>query len=307
LLLRPTFIPPQIPRSADSPPRGTDWIHEPKLDGYRFQVIKNGDQVRICSRSGADYSDRLPRMVEWFAHLPTHAAVLDGELCLIDATGAANFRRLMAEMRTRRPDEKQLAFMVFDLLHQNGVDLRELPLLERKRDLRRLCRRSRVPFMREIETFPDGQMLHTHCNYFGFEGVISKRTASRYVSGPSRSWLKVKCPDWKAENEYRHLLFEGPKKRVLSERQRELTKTRQELRCVLERMQRPALSKGMALELEKYQALLQREIAKVEAGGCHFLASAEPHSRRNSYPLAPTKFPPASADTNSELFQELIC
>jgi ATP dependent DNA ligase domain len=287
LLLRPTFIPPQIPRSADFPPRGADWIHEPKLDGYRFQVIKNGDQVRICSRSGADYSDRLPRMVEWFAHLPTHAAVLDGELCLIDATGAANFRRLMAEMRTRRPDEKQLAFMVFDLLHQNGVDLRELPLSERKRDLRRLCRRWRVPFMREIETFPDGQMLHTHCNYFGFEGVVSKRTASRYVSGPSRSWLKVKCPDWKAENEYRHLLFEGPKK---AGAQGAAARTHENVEGVALRAGTHAKAcpeQGHGARIGKVPGALAREIAKVEAGGCSLLGVCRTAQSKKSYQLAP--------------------
>ena len=81
-----------------------------------------------------------------------------------------------------------------------------------------------MSLMREIDTFPDGQVLLAHCNYFGFEGVVSKRAAARHVSGTSASWLKIKCPDWMAEHEYRHLLFEGPKKPALSERERELKK-----------------------------------------------------------------------------------
>ena len=100
-------------------------------------------------------------------------------------------------MRTSRPDESQLMFMAFDLLHQDGVDLRVLPLSERKRDLRRLCRKSREPFMREVQTFPNGTLLFDHCSKFGFEGVVSKRLASRYSSGPSRNWVKTKCPGWK--------------------------------------------------------------------------------------------------------------
>ena len=60
----------------------------------------------------------------------------------------------MAQMRTNRADESQLIFLAFDLLHQDGVDLRALPLSERKRDLHRLCIKSRVPFMREVQTFP---------------------------------------------------------------------------------------------------------------------------------------------------------
>jgi bifunctional non-homologous end joining protein LigD len=105
-----------VPSSAKRH-QGDDWIHESRWDGYRFQVVKNGRQVRLHSKSGADWTDRLPRLVEAFAELPTRAAVLDGELCLIDATGAAHFKALMAEMRTRVPDETQL-FFAFDILHQ---------------------------------------------------------------------------------------------------------------------------------------------------------------------------------------------
>jgi len=150
-------------------------------------------------------------MVEAFAKLPTQSAILDGELCLIDPRGAAHFYRLMGQMRTNHPDESQLMFLAFDLLHQDGVDLRGLPLTERKRDLSRLCRKSRVPFLKQVETFPDGAALLDHCNKFGFEGVVSKRLASRYVSGPSRNWTKSKCPNWKRDNAERHRLFELPK------------------------------------------------------------------------------------------------
>ena len=212
MLLPPAFIPPQLPTNAKAPPDGPEWIHEPKWDGYRFQVIKNGRIIRICSRRGADYSDRLPRMVGWFAALPTRAAVLDGELCYLDATGAANFRMLMVEMRSSSPDELPLMFLAFDLLHQNGVDLRQLPLSERKRDLHRLLSKRGVPFVRKVQTFPNGNLLLEHYNKFGFEGVVSKRLASRYVSGSSRSWVKVKCPDWVAANEHRGKLFEGRSK-----------------------------------------------------------------------------------------------
>jgi len=67
---------------------------------------------------------------------------------------------------------------------QDGVDLRGLPLTERKRDLRRLCAKARVPFMRQVQTFPDGSVLFDHCNRFGFEGVVSKRVISHYVKRP---------------------------------------------------------------------------------------------------------------------------
>ena len=187
--VRLAFLRPLSPSSAVRPPKGDDWLHEPKWDGFRFQIIKDGNRVRFYSRHGAEYTDRLPGMVEAFAKLPTKSAILDGELILIDPRGVAHFYCLMAQMRTSHPDESQLMFMAFDLLHQDGVDLRALPLSDRKRDLRRLCRKSRVPFMREVQTFPNGRLLFDHCNKFGFEGVVSKRLASRYSGGPSRNWV----------------------------------------------------------------------------------------------------------------------
>jgi bifunctional non-homologous end joining protein LigD len=146
---RISFIRPAALITAKAPPKGDAWLHEPKWDGFRFQVVKDGPRVRFYSRSGAEYMDRLPRMRQAFAELPTQAAIIDGEICLIDPRGAAHFYKLMAELRTRHPDESQLMLLAFDLLHQDGVDLHGLPLSERKRDLQRLCRKSKAPFMEE--------------------------------------------------------------------------------------------------------------------------------------------------------------
>jgi bifunctional non-homologous end joining protein LigD len=106
-------------------------------------------------------------------------------------------------MRKRQPDETNLMFLAFDLLHQDGVDLQNLPLSERKRDLYRLCARARIPFLRLVQAFPNGALLLDHCEKFGFEGIVSKRQGSRYASGASRAWVKVKCEAWKAANENR--------------------------------------------------------------------------------------------------------
>ena len=197
-----------------------------------------------------------------FAELPTNSAILDGELCLIDPRGSAHFYRLMAQMRTSHPDESQLMFLAFDLLHQDGVDLRGLLLSERKRDLDRLCRKSRVPFLSQVETFPDGEVLFDHCSKFGFEGIVSKRKGSRYSSGPSRNWVKTKCPGLEAHQLPSGIsLFEGPRKPELTEAQKTLAKKREELARVQERLQAPDLRPGIARELRKHLTILEREIA----------------------------------------------
>ncbi len=64
-------------------------------------------------------------------------------------------------------------FLAF-LLYENEVDLRGLPLSDRKRDLVRLCCRSRVSFLKLVETFLDGDVLLDWCNKFAFEGIVSK-------------------------------------------------------------------------------------------------------------------------------------
>ena len=77
--------------------------------------------------------------------------------------------------------------------------------------------------------YPNGPLLFDHCNKFGFEGIVSKHLASRYSSGPSRNWVKTKCPAWKRINAERWRIFEGPSKPALTEAQKTLAKKRQEL------------------------------------------------------------------------------
>ena len=151
-------------------------------------------------------------------------------------------------------------FLVFDLLHQDGVDLRGLPLSERKRDLDRLCRKARVPLLKQVETFPDGEALFDHCNRFGFEGIVSKRRSSRYSSEPSRNWVKVKCPGWKRINAERWRIFEGPRKPELSEAQKTLAKKREELARVRASLARPGLRAGLFAALKAQERLLSEEI-----------------------------------------------
>ena len=89
--------------------------------------------------------------------------------------------------------------------------------------------------------------------------------ANRYLSGPSRNWVKTKCPGWKRINSERYRLFEGPpRKPELTEAQKTLAKKRAELARVIERLQSPPLSHGIARELRKQQAILEREIAELE-------------------------------------------
>src|ERR1700730_10162446 len=89
------------PCSPVTVPAGDAWLHEPKLDGYRLQIIKDGRQVRLYSRRGNEWTGRLLGLAEALAGLPCRSAVLDAELCL----PAPNFYGLPSAMRRRRHDE----------------------------------------------------------------------------------------------------------------------------------------------------------------------------------------------------------
>jgi bifunctional non-homologous end joining protein LigD len=151
---RLAFIRPLSPSAAVRPPQGDDWLHEPKWGGFRFQIIKDGSAVRFYSRHGAEYTYRLPGMVEAFAKLPTQSAISRRRA----GPDRSPRRSAFPSVDVPNADESQLMFLAFDLLHQDGVDLRGVPLTERKRDLHRLCVKSRVPFMRELQTFPNGPL-----------------------------------------------------------------------------------------------------------------------------------------------------
>ena len=90
---------------------------------------------------------------------------------------------------------------------------------------------------------------------------MPKRLASRYSSGPSRNWVKTKCPGWKRINSERWRIFEGPTKPELTETQKTLARRRAELARVIERLRSSPLGHGIARELRKQQSILEGEMS----------------------------------------------
>jgi bifunctional non-homologous end joining protein LigD len=107
-----------------------------KRDGYRLQVIKEGHRIRLYSRNGNEWTGRLPDLVDALTGIPCRSAIIDAELVRPGAGGVLDFYRMPAAMR--RGHAGELMVYAFDLLHQDGKDLRALPLLKRRRRLERL-------------------------------------------------------------------------------------------------------------------------------------------------------------------------
>ncbi len=128
----PSF-PPALAVPAKSPPKGDQWVHEAKWNGYRIQIVKDGQDVRLYSKGGREWTKRLPAIAEAFAGLSARSAIMDGELCFCDERGGPNFRALHHAMRKAKPAPERLVVFTFDLMHLNSADLRAKPLHERRR------------------------------------------------------------------------------------------------------------------------------------------------------------------------------
>lgn len=190
----PAFIPPQLASEAATPPVGAPWIHELKLDGYRIQAhIDGAGKVRLFTRSGLDWTHRMPSLARELGRLTVEGAILDGEVVVLTKDGLSSFADLQAAFDEGAPNP--LTYFVFDLLHLNGRNLRQQPLLERKQLLEQMLdsmpEHEIVRFGQHIAT--EGKPVFQEACKMGAEGIVSKRGDGVYASGRSKAWLKVKC------------------------------------------------------------------------------------------------------------------
>jgi bifunctional non-homologous end joining protein LigD len=184
------FVPPCIPTRAPKPPIGADWVHEIKHDGYRLQVRRDGDAVRLFTRRGYDWSGRYPAIAVTAMLLRARSFTLDGEAVVCGPDGVAVFDALH-----RRGTVSEAMLYGFDLLELDGEDLRGLPLVDRKKRLARLLGGRRLGIVLSDHTDEDGATIFQQACKMGLEGIVSKRLSAPYRSGPSRDWIKVKNPD----------------------------------------------------------------------------------------------------------------
>jgi bifunctional non-homologous end joining protein LigD len=184
------YIPPCIPTRAYKVPAGPDWVHEIKHDGYRLQVRRDGDTVRLFTRRGYDWSGRYPAIAVTAMQLRARSFTLDGEACVCGPDGVAIFDALH-----RRGTVSEAMLYAFDFLELDGEDLRALPLGDRKKRMATLLARRRIGIVLSTHTAEDGASIFQQACRMGLEGIVSKRLSAPYRSGPSRDWLKVKNPD----------------------------------------------------------------------------------------------------------------
>jgi bifunctional non-homologous end joining protein LigD len=174
---------------VEKPPSGDEWLHEIKHDGYRIVArIEEGD-VRLVSRNGKDWTKEFPQVARAVGRLPAGTALLDGEVAALLPNGATSFQALQRRADAAVP----LVYFVFDLLHLDGWDLREVRLEERKQVLRRLLEKAPDALRFSDHVRGQGPEFYENAREAGLEGVVSKRADAPYREGRGGDWRKAKC------------------------------------------------------------------------------------------------------------------
>jgi bifunctional non-homologous end joining protein LigD len=189
----PPFVDPCLAKISASPPQSGDWVHEVKFDGYRLQARIDSDDVRLFTRSGLDWTAKFDALQRNLKTLNLASAIIDGEAIVEDERGVSSFSLL--EMALKEKRSARIVFVAFDLLFLNGIDIRGLPLAERKELLRSIVfganSKNHLRFSEHLEG--DGRNVLSEACKLGLEGIISKRIDKPYRSGRRGDWLKSKC------------------------------------------------------------------------------------------------------------------
>jgi bifunctional non-homologous end joining protein LigD len=189
----------RVPAPFDHP----DFLFELKHDGFRSLAYISDGHCELVSRKRNHYKS-FDSLKAALANLKAADAILDGEIVCLDGDGYSRFNQLL--YRRQEP-----ALYAFDLLWLNGHDLRQLPLIERKKQLHKLIANSecdRVVYAQHI--IKRGIALYQEICERELEGMVCKRTDGVYTS--AAHWLKVLNPNY-TQQEGRHEKFTAFKER----------------------------------------------------------------------------------------------
>jgi ATP-dependent DNA ligase len=178
-------------------PRGSDWRYEPKFDGFRGLLWRtSGGKVHLLSRNLKDLNGAFPELVRAGEVLPSETLV-DGEIVIADATGAADFGALQTRLSAGIRGAQTAAtgnpavLLAFDLLWHTGTNLIDTPLHSRRAHLEALLEHGYPCLQLILQTAVCDEAADWLRLVPGIEGVVAKRNDSRYLPG-ERGWIKVK-------------------------------------------------------------------------------------------------------------------
>lgn len=184
-----TTVQPMLATLVDKPFDKDGWTYEVKWDGYRAVAFMNGGVVEIKSRNNksfnAKYYPVYDSLTQWGVN-----AVVDGEIVVVSNNGSANFNALQ---NWRSEADGELLYYLFDILWYEGIDIKTLPLIERKEILKSIIPKdSIIRFSNHFDT--SGIEFLATARKMGLEGIMAKRKDSTYQTGNrTKDWLKIKA------------------------------------------------------------------------------------------------------------------
>jgi len=190
----PGFIHPMLLSRGDTPPTGSDWLAQIKIDGARGQLRVVDGVPSLRTRHGRRCDGEFPEIISAAAELPS--MIVDGEIAVLADDGAPDFTALRRRLG-RSPAGSRVAaaarpamFFAFDVLWVNGTDVRDRPLVVRLEVLESLNLGGTVV---AVDTFPGkASEVLEFAREHDLEGCAVKKANSRYRSGRSSTWLKFK-------------------------------------------------------------------------------------------------------------------
>jgi bifunctional non-homologous end joining protein LigD len=193
---------PMLAQSAELPFDKEGWVFEIKWDGYRaiselaghrgrtgIQSKQGQGQVQIFSRSGQNFTEKFKPIADALRTQVPYTCMLDGEIIALDERGRPQFQLLQEyEMNPVR-----IAYAIFDLLYIDGEDLRDTPLIERKKILQAIIPENSPDLLFSAHVETKGTDFFYKVRELEGEGIIAKRADSVYESRRSDAWLKIKA------------------------------------------------------------------------------------------------------------------
>jgi DNA ligase D-like protein (predicted ligase) len=194
--IEPGWVSPMLATLTGEAFSRPGWLFEPKLDGERCLGLRSGDHVELISRNQKSLNNKYPELVTTLENQEATSFAVDGEIVTFEGQ-VTSFAKLQRRMQVQHPSEElrrsvPVFFYLFDLLVLEGVDIRQLPLRERRKLLANSVLFKdplRITAYRETE----GEAYFEEACRKGWEGIIAKAGDSIYSSGRSADWLKFKC------------------------------------------------------------------------------------------------------------------
>lgn len=182
------------PELVEQPPKGGEWGHEVKFDGYWTQVIKDADGIRFHTKNGFDWTAKYRPLANEAEAIDAGSFIIEGETIVTNVAGLSDFHALRSASQNGPQD---VYLVAFDLLHLNGHDLRDLPLKGRREVLEAMIPAGgRIQFS---EALPGtGEAVYQLACEAGLEGIVSKRLDSTYRRGSTTNCREIR---WYVEKE----------------------------------------------------------------------------------------------------------